>query len=164
MAYPLADLLSVRDFRAESAAQAMQAASLALRAAEAALARQEGALAAYRTWRAGETGRRYRDIMGRHLAMDALKTFRAGLSMLTDLELEKETARDEAARALEAARESTAAARSAWRKAERDRHKIRHDREEWQKMAAKDAERLEELEMEEFKPILFAASSNIVDD
>ena len=163
MAYPLSRLLSLRDFRVDSAAKTVRATEIALRNAETARILCEEALAAFRIWRAGEIERRYQRIMGQILTQDELDSFKLGLAALTGQELQKEAAVRDAGRALDEARAKVENARKAWRAADRDRQKILHHREDWQKADAREAAYREDLEMEEFKPVLFAAETSAED-
>ncbi|GHT87378.1 hypothetical protein FACS1894116_05950 [Betaproteobacteria bacterium] len=158
-AYPLTGILFIRDFRVDAAAKGVSVAEAALRDAQATHLRLQEAHIAYRTWRGEETGRRYQAIMGQRLTQDELDKFKIGLSILIDEELHKEAAVRDAARAIEVARENVDAARQAWRFADRDRQKIIYHRGEWQKEYAREVARQEDLELEEFKPVLFVAEA-----
>jgi len=153
--YPLAGLLAIRDFRLDAAARAVSAAEAALAAAHAEQEARERQWRDYQTWRGEEVERRYRAIMGEVLPQAELDAFKAGLARLADEELRHEAAVHEAERATEAAHAAVTEARAAWRAADRERQKILHHRDEWQKTAAKEETRKEDLEMEEFKPVLF---------
>ena len=115
MAYPLAGLLRIRDFRVDEAAKAVAAGQATLAAAETALEKARAELARYRQWRVEESERRYQGIIGQTLAQDELERFKQGLAALSDAQLRKEAACQEGARALEDAREHLAKARAVWR-------------------------------------------------
>jgi type III secretion protein O len=157
--YPLAGILFIRDFRVDAAAKAVGAAEALLRDEQAKCARRREEHAAYRIWRIEETARRYRQIIGQCLGLGDVDKFKKGLALLADEELQKEAAVQEAAQAVEAARQNVAAARQSWRNADLDRQKILYHREQWQKDRAVEAARAVDLEMEEFKPLLFVAEA-----
>jgi hypothetical protein len=158
--YPLGGILFIRDFRVDAAAKAVSVAEAALRDAQATHIRLQEEHVAYCKWRGEETERRYQGIMGQSLTQDDLDKFKIGLAMLVDEELHKEAAVRDAAREIEVAREKVVAARQSWREADRDRQKIVYHRGEWQKEYAKEVARQEDLELEEFKPVVFVAEAD----
>jgi type III secretion protein O len=157
--YSLSGLLFIRDFRVDAAVKAVSVAEAALRDAQATHIRLQEEHVAYRQWRAEETERRYQGIMGQSLTQDELDKFKIGLAMLVDEELHKEAAARDAAREVEVTHEKLVAARQSWREADRDRQKILYHRDEWQKEYAREQVRQEDLELEEFKPVLFVAEA-----
>jgi type III secretion protein O len=163
MRYPLSGILFIRDFRLEAASRTLRAAKAALRAAQAEQARREEALSAYRLWRIGEVERRYQSIMNQCMTMEEIDAFKAGLSRLADEELAREAAVREAENAVENARKNMDAARQAWIASDRERQKIRYHRDEWQTAQAKETARSEDLEQEEFKPVLFEQAAEADD-
>jgi type III secretion protein O len=158
-AYPLSGLLRIRDFRVDAAAKAVRTAEAALHEAQAMLAAAQAKLTAYRAWRIEETEHRYQSIMAQTLTLDELDDFKAGLAALADQELQKEAAVRDAQNTVTACCENLVTARTTWRSADHEREKILHHREEWQKGDAKESARQEDLEMEEFKPVLFTAGA-----
>ncbi|MDR3323175.1 MAG: type III secretion protein [Zoogloeaceae bacterium] len=159
MRYPLVGLLRIRDFRVDKAAKAVRAAEAAQKHAEAEKLAREQSWHAFKAWRLEEVERRYQSIMLQCMTRDEIDTFKAGLSRLVDEELEKEEAAHAAARALAAAQEAVLTARQHWRNADHEREKILYHREEWQKTAAKEEARVEDLEQEEWKPVLFETAA-----
>ncbi|MDR2786936.1 MAG: type III secretion protein [Candidatus Accumulibacter sp.] len=155
MLYPLAGLMKIRDFRVDAARKAMQAAEIRLRAAQEERLARERELERYKVWRKEEVERRYQSIMDRILNQDEIEAFKAGLSSLAEEELAREEALREADRALEEARKNAQTARDGWLLANREREKIDYHHENWQKAQAVEAGRREDLEQEEFKPLLF---------
>ncbi|MDR3054700.1 MAG: type III secretion protein [Zoogloeaceae bacterium] len=160
-AYSLAGLLFIREFRVDAAAKAVSVAEALLRDAEAAHSRRQEEHATYRKWRGEETERRYFGIMEQNLSLDELDQFKIELAMLVHEELQKEAAVRDAAHALAAAREKVAVARTSWREADRERQKILYHRDEWQKESVRAEAHQEDLEMEEFKPVLFVAEAEV---
>jgi hypothetical protein len=159
MRYPLSGLMRIRDFRADAADKAMRAAETRVRAAQAELAAREEELKSYRIWRKEEVNNRYQSIMNRAMSMDEIDAFKAGLSALADQELAREEAVRDAARAVEKAREEARVARENRLSANREREKIEYHRDNWKKTEEKEENRREDLEQEEFKPLLFEAGS-----
>ncbi len=151
--YPLAPLLSVREYREEAAKNAVRAAENAVREAEAEVARQQEKLDSYRVWRVEEEERRYDAIMDVVLTLEDLDTFKAGLASLADGERQHEEKVAEARRQVEKCRKAVEKARDEAARARRETSKILAHRDIWKEEAKKEAARLEDLEMEEFKPL-----------
>ena len=152
-AYPLAPLLSVREYREEAAKNAVRAAENALREAEAEVARRQEELETYRVWRVEEEERRYGAVLGRTLTRDELDGFKAGLAGLIDGERRHEEQVAEALRQVETRRTAVEGAREQATRARRETSKILAHKELWMEEARKEAARLEDLEMEEFRPL-----------
>ena len=157
MAYPLARLLSLRDFREETARKTQETAEASARAAAETLAAREKELADYRVWRREEAERRYRVILGQTLSQKELEEFKAGLALLEERELSAAEEARRAAEALEEARRQVQAARAAWRAADQARRKMLAHRDDWRAAQAREEVRREDLELEEFKPVRPAA-------
>ena len=144
--YPLAPLLKVREYREDAAKNALSAAERAVVEAQEAVERCRGELERYKVWRQEEVERRYDAIMGKGLSLKELDVFKAGLGALADGELKLEEA---IAQALENVKKRQEAARQA----QHETAKIVTHRDIWLVEAKREAERLEDLEMEEFKPL-----------
>jgi type III secretion protein O len=158
MHYPLAGLMKIRDFRVDAASKAVQAAEARLRVAREDRLEKEKELERYKRWREEEVERRYQSIMGRTMDQVEIDGFKAGLSRLADLALEKEEALREADRVVEEASRDAQTARNGWILANQERQKIEYHRDDWRKAQADEANRKEALEQEEFKPLLFEAA------
>jgi type III secretion protein O len=159
MPYPLVGLLKIRAFRVDAAEKALCAAETRLRAAEEARAAREAEREDYRIWRQAEVERRYQAIMGQTLGREEIDAFKAGLSALADEELAREAAWLDAGRAAEEARQTAQTVRADWLLANKANEKLRYHRDNWQKTQDMKANRQEDLEQEEFKPLLFEAGS-----
>jgi hypothetical protein len=157
MRYPLDGLVRIRDFRVDAASKVMRAAEARLRAAQAERAAREAEWENYKTWRKEEVERRYQSILGQTMSRDEIDTFRAGLSALIDGELAREATLREAERAMEEARKAAQTARDGWLLANKEREKIIYHRNDWHKTQDVETGRREDLEQEEFKPLLFKA-------
>ena len=148
--YPLEALLNVRLYREDAANRSVAIAKRELKEAlETAQAVRE-ALSAWRIWRDAETERRY----------EALLAFNQGLANLSQQELEK-TAAVEAAdkKALECRKKMETAAQAA-RAARQNTAKIELHKSIWAEESKKEAERAEDLELEEFHPVLQQADED----
>jgi type III secretion protein O len=148
--YPLAPLFRVRRLREEAAGTEYSAAEAALLEARKKVAEGEKALAEYLRWREEEEERRYQSALFSEMDRKDLEAFRAGLAALRDRENSlreelalKKKAEEEASQARDRAQENLLRAR-------RNTEKIRTHREIWSAVEAREAERREDLEMEEF--------------
>lgn len=158
--YPLAPLLSVRQYREESAQSVLRQAERDASAAEAALREREHELERYRLWRVEEEDRRYEAIMGQLVNLDELEIFKAGLARLRDDELRREEDVANAAQTLAKARQTVAEAKSGLNRARRDTARILAHREIWNETARREAERKEDLESEEFRTLPIGAGDD----
>lgn len=152
-AYPLESLLSVRLFREETARRNVFAARSQLKAAAEALERARDELEAWRAWKAAEVERRYEALIGRSVTIKALTAFNADLAALADGELAKRMAVDDAGRVLEAARKRVEDAKRAVHTARQNTAKIEAHKSLWSEDSKREAERAQEREFEDFKPV-----------
>lgn len=151
--YPLAPLLRVREYREDAAKNALSAAERAVVEAQEAVERCRRELERYKVWRQEEVERRYDAIMGKGLSLKELDVFKAGLGALADGELKLEEAIAKALEDVKKRQEDARKAREAARQAQHETAKIAAHRDIWLVEAKREAERLEDLEMEEFKPL-----------
>ena len=91
--------------------------------------------------------------MGKGLSLKELDVFKAGLGALADGELKLEEAIAQALENVKKRQEDVRKAREAARQAQHETAKIVTHRDIWLVEAKREAERLEDLEMEEFKPL-----------
>ena len=159
--YPLAPLLKVREYREDAAKNALSAAERAVVEAQEAVERCRGELERYKVWRQEEVERRYDAIMGKGLSLKELDVFKAGLGALADGELKLEEAIAQALENVKKRQEDVRKAREAARQAQHETAKIVTHRDIWLVEAKREAERLEDLEMEEFKPLPKASSRGV---
>ena len=131
--YPLQSLLTVRHFREEGAKNEVRAAERRLAEAREEVRKKEEELERYRIWRPEEENRRYDAIMGETMSLEEVAGFRASLGALAEGEQERILAVTEAEKAVGQKEREVAAAREAVAEAKRE------------------AERQEDLELEEFK-------------
>ena len=140
--YPLQSLLTVRHFREEGAKNEVRAAERRLAEAREEVRKKEEELERYRIWRPEEENRRYDAIMGETMSLEEVAGFRASLGALAEGEQE---------RILAVTEREVAAAREAVAEARREAAKIEAHRDIWLAEAKREAERQEDLELEEFK-------------
>ncbi len=152
-AYPLESLLSVRHHREEGAKRGVRLAEAALREADKAIVDRQRELEEYRLWRREEEDRRYDAILGQALSTRELDIFKAGLASLAEGERLKAEAVAKARKDAEAAAKELDKARAAAKQAQKNTAKIQTHKDIWQEEAKKDAERKEDLELEEFRPL-----------
>jgi hypothetical protein len=153
--YPLEGLLAIRAFREDKALREASAAEAALKAAALETEKRRRELESYQRWRAEEIERRYQSIMGREMSLRDLDEFKASLARLDSEELRKQQAALEAEKLEEAARADLRRARAKLTQAARAKRKILSHRDQWLEGVTREEERLQDLELEEFKPILF---------
>lgn len=151
--YPLQPLLSVRQYREKAAQNVLRQAEREASEAETALREAEKELERYRFWRMEEEDRRYAAIMGQLLSLDDLDAFKAGLGSLRDEELAREENVAKAGQTRIKARQAVDEAKNGLNKARRDTARILAHKDIWIAMDRREAERKEDLESEEFKPM-----------
>lgn len=149
--YPLQSLLTVRHFREEGAKNEARAAERRLAEAREEVRKKEEELERYRIWRPEEENRRYDAIMGQSMNLEDVAEFRASLGALAEGEQQRVQAVAEAEKAAAQKERELAVARDAVASARREAAKIEAHRDIWLAEAKKEAERQEDLEMEEFK-------------
>ena len=152
-AYPLAPLLKVREYRENAAKNALRAAERAVIEAREDVERCREELERYKVWRLEEADRRYGTIMGKALSLMELDAFKAGLGALADGELRREEAIAAALAEVKKREAAVLKAREAARLAQHETSKILTHRDIWLEQARREAERREDLEMEEFKTV-----------
>ena len=152
-AYPLESLLSVRRYRESQAAVAVRAAEEDLKQAEALVERSRVELAEYKSWRRLEEDRRYDAIMAKPCTLEKLDAFKDGLAQLAGGELLKEEAVQKAEKNVVRCETALQDARTAARAAQKETAKIQAHKDIWSEEDKKEAERREDLELEEFKPL-----------
>lgn len=151
LSYPLQSLLTVRHFREDAARNELRAAERRLAEAREEVRKKERELARYRIWRPEEENRCYDAIMGESMSLEELAGFRAALGALAEGEQERILAVTEAEKTVGRKEREVAAAREAVAEARREAAKIEAHRDIWLAEAKREAERREDLELEEFK-------------
>ena len=154
-AYPLESLLSVRVFREEEAKRGVQTAQEALRLAHEAALQRRREYEEYKRWRAEEEDRRWEALFRTRVKMSGLERFKAGLAALAAGEQSKLEAVSEAEQEEQRSEKRLAQAKTEASNARKNTAKIETHKELWTEEAKKEAERAEELELEEFHPVSF---------
>ena len=152
MAYPLQPLLSVRIFREDNAKVALHAAQAALLEAEEQAEASRVELARYIRWLPEEKERRYAAIMGEPITLPELDTFKAGLALLDDGVTVREEQVFKAENVVTEHEDHVLNAQAALLTANKEKLKIETHKDIWSKEFAKEAERIADLELEEFSP------------
>ena len=148
--YPLAPLARVRQLREEAAATEYSASEKALLAArEETLARRK-ALEDYLVWRTEEEDRRYQEILGKEMTRREMDVFKTGIAALREKDAILIEAVEEARKAEEEAARRRDEAVETLRQCRKDKEKIGIHQDVWLLEEAREAERREDLEMEEF--------------
>jgi hypothetical protein len=148
--YALQDMVRVRQHREEQASEAVARARRALVEAEKALLAAQIKLAEYAVWRVEEEKRRLDALMRRLLKLGELSDARQEIAALREHEY---TLMDVVKRAEAAVVEAQARvdeARQRHAQAVRDLEKLLEHRTIWQTETARETERAEDLELEEF--------------
>jgi type III secretion protein O len=158
MAYPLGGLLAIRNFREEAAAKGLRVAETMLKTSLDNEVIKDRDLQSFHQWRLAEVERRYQSIMNQAVNLVELDKFKAGLAALEDQELCKVEDKRLAQKEVENSRKKLEEARAFWLASDRARQKILFHRDEWEGQQAREVAYKEDMEMEEFKPVLFTAA------
>jgi hypothetical protein len=148
--YPLAPLARVRQLREEVAATEYSAREKALLAARQETLARRKALEDYLIWRKAEEDRRYQGILGKEMPRREMDEFKAGIAALREKDNILMAALEEARKAEEEAARHRDEAAEKLKQCRKDKEKIDTHREIWKVGEAREAERREDLEMEEF--------------
>ncbi|MDR2385995.1 MAG: type III secretion protein [Deltaproteobacteria bacterium] len=159
-AYPLAALISIRELREEGAKKALLAAEEALKQALAQEERAQKALDKWRQYVIEETERRWSGLLGRPTDSQGLTGFREGLSDLALREADFVEKVLQAQKVTQEKRDQLVAAREELVARRRAKEKLESHRELWLAEAAKESERQEGLELEEYSRPLLAEEQN----
>lgn len=151
--YPLDALMSVRLFREETAKRDVTIAQSRLREARETAEVRRKELADWEVWHEEEVERRYDAIMNRPTTTAGLAKFHQGLAKLADEGLARSAAVAAADEAASACEKKVADAKAAVRTARQNTAKIEAHKAVWSEESKKEAERAEEREFEDFKPV-----------
>lgn len=155
MSYPLAVLLRVRTLRQDKALAALAAAEARLAEARRELREARRRHEEFLVWLAEEEERRYAAIMGRDMTLDDVDEFKRGLCAIRGREAAFLEGILRARKHVEDCEQAMARARARLLEAQRATLKIEEHRSRWQVLAHKEAERKEEVELEDFTPARF---------
>jgi len=148
--YPLALLARVRQKREDAAAGEYSAREKAHLAAIAETLARLKALEDYLAWRKEEEDRRYQEVLGKEMTRREMEKFKAGIAALREKDNILLEALQEARRAEEEAGRLKDEAAETLRQCRKDAEKINSHQEIWEAGEAREAERREDLEMEDF--------------
>ena len=148
--YPLAPLSRVRQLREESAATEYAAREKIVLAARQETQARRKTLKEYVAWREEEEDRRYREILGQELSRKEMDAFKAGVANLQEKENVLTEAVEEALKAEEEAARYRDESAQILKLCRKDTRKIDEHWEIWRVGEARELDRLENLEMEEF--------------
>lgn len=149
-AYPLAPLARIRRLREDAAVMECAAREKALLAARQETLARRKILEDYLVWRKKEEDRRYQEILGKEMSRQDLDVFKSGVAALREKDNALLEAVEEACRAEEEAARRRDDAAKTLKLRRKDKEKIDVHREIWRVGEAREAERREDLEMEEF--------------
>jgi F0F1-type ATP synthase membrane subunit b/b' len=148
--YLLEDLVRVREHREEQASERVTRARRLLLEAEAARTHAQKALAEYTVWRVAEEQRRLNGLMRRLLKLGELSDERQEIALLREREFEFVDRVKQADAAVAKAEAHLEETRQQHAQALRELEKLLEHRSLWQREQARELERAEELELEDF--------------
>ena len=151
MTYALQGLLSVRNFREESAASQMASSRVALEEAEALVETREKEKAAWHQERLRQEDLLFKEIHKKLVQLKDLDDVKQRVLILRDRELALVKKVHDARAAVKTAQKKLEEDTRRWRMAVRDKEKIVAHRQDWEQESAREQERLAELEMEDFR-------------
>jgi type III secretion protein O len=158
--YPLQSLLNVRQFREETAKRDVTVARGQVKEAQEACERKEQEVQQFKTWRVEEEERRWQHLFKTPVKIEGIDRFKAGLAALANQELMKEQELETAKQNLVASQNKLENAKFAASNARKNTAKIEAHKEIWSEDAKKEAERAEDLELEEFHSVSPLASAS----
>lgn len=148
--YLLQDLIFVREHREDKASKAVTVASRLVQEAEKALEQKKKEHADYHAWRLTEEERLIQSIMRKPVKVGDITDLRLEISLMREREMALLDQVNKAEGELDRARLALEEAKAVHRKATQDLEKLVEHRTQWQAEQRLDAERLEDLEMEDF--------------
>ena len=148
--YPLAPLARVRRLREENAMTEYAVRTRAHQTAKQETLARRKALEEYQFWRKEEEDRRYLEILGKELPRKEIDEFKAGITALREKDSILMEAVEEAQKTEEEAAKRRDEAAQILKQRRKDKEKIDTHREIWHVGETREAERKEDLEMEEF--------------
>lgn len=151
MRYVLEDLLRVRQFREDAAANAVVQQRGRVTYAEQELAGRRRELTEFAAWRARQEESLYQQVMHKQILRKDLDDLKAALQELQLQELARQQKIMDAERALDEARKALQAAQQAHTAAVKAREKLNEHKAIWLQDALKEAEDLQEKEVEDFR-------------
>lgn len=151
--YPLEMLLSVRQYREDAALRKVTRAQDDVKTAQAGVEKADAALEEAKVYQREETDRRYKALIGTVTKLEKLQDFNHGLARLEEAVIEKKREAEDAREVVEKAKDALKKASEAAEAARKNTAKMEEHKSRWTEESKKEAERLEDLEFEEFKPL-----------
>jgi len=148
--YPLQDMVFVREHREDKASKAVTSARRVVLEAEKHLAAKEQELEDYSKWRVVEEERLIQSIMHRPVKLGDITDIRLEISSIRERELDFIDQVRKAEGELDRAQEELEKAKQAFKQATQDLEKLLEHRVTWQDEQNLEAERLADLELEDF--------------
>ncbi len=150
MRYIFEDLIDIRAVREDRAAKDASAKRARLEAAQALVERAKKELDDFRVWRVTEKDRLYDQVLRKVIRRSGLDQLKEMLAALDEKEALYMQRIQSAGRAVDDAKVAYDESRAAWRDARANLEKLEEHKSSWLKEEAIEAERHEDLEMEEF--------------
>ncbi len=151
--YPLQSLLNVRQFREETAKRNVTSAKMKVKEAEAACENKRQEVEKFHQWRIEEEERRWNHLFKTPVKIEGIERFKAGLAVLANQELAKEQELQAAKQNLVNSQKQLEKAKTDASNARKNTAKIEVHKGIWSEDAKKEAERQEDLELEEFHSV-----------
>lgn len=148
--YPLHDMVFVREHREDKASKAVTAARRVVAEAERNVQERQKDLEQYNAWRVAEEERLLQSIMRKPVKLGDITDMRLEISSMRERELALIDQLRKAEGELDRAREDLENARLAHKKAAQDLEKLTEHRALWRREQDLQAERLADLELEDF--------------
>ena len=149
--YPLEDLLRVRNFREDNAANELTRRRRAVEQAEQLVQQRKRELEEYIQWRINREEELYREVMQKPVQLKALDDLKQDIQLLREKEHLYEERIREAEKAVVQAKEALDQAQADYQAAVRDRQKIDEHKGIWAQETAKINEANQEKELEDFR-------------
>ena len=150
MRYPLQDMVFVREHRQDKASKALNAARRVVLEAEKHLEERRKALEEYTAYRIAEEERLMQSIMRKPVKLGDITDIRLDISTMRERELDYVDQVHKAEGELDRAKEELQKAQAAYKKATQDTEKLVEHKISWQREQDLEAERLADLELEDF--------------
>jgi type III secretion protein O len=151
MKYVLEELRRVREFRETSAANDVMVRKNLLDEAALKVDLKAKELADYHAWRPERERELFEEIKNRKVELKSLDDLKLNIAQLREKEAALENELIESERDLDAAKEALDEAKKIFRAATLEKNKIEEHKKVWVSETAKEMERFQDLEMEEFQ-------------
>lgn len=148
--YPLSDMVFVREHREDKASKAVNAARRVVAQAERLVQEKQRTLEEYSVWRVAEEERLILSIMNKPVKLGDITDLKLEIASMRERELALKDEVHKAEGELDRAREELEKARLTHKKATQDLEKLIEHREAWRHEQNLEAERLADLELEDF--------------